>query len=210
MRRLDRSIAQVPTALGNYTYGIHTWENVTTPDKANIRASLEQMQGRRCAYCEGSLDELGQHIEHFRRKRVFPQLTFAWANLVWCCDSSDSCGHYKDRRGWPYDINNLIDPCGDDPDKFFRFRTDGSISIRSGLTPQERIKAEETLRVLNLNPGWGRLRNMRRRAVSSYLDMAAGEHDLSEADLQQIFQDELVLAADQPFYTAIRHALTLG
>jgi uncharacterized protein (TIGR02646 family) len=210
MRRLDRTAVPAPAALGNYRPGTHKWDDdVEYNDRVAIQNSLEQMQGRRCAYCEGSLDELGKHIEHFRRKHIFPQLTFAWENLLWSCQASDSCGHFKDRngKGWPYEVNNLINPCVDDPDRFFRFRTDGSISIRHGLSQTERTKAEETLRVLNLDDG--RLRNMRKRAVAAYLNMAIGDHGFTEADLQQLFQSELLIAADYPFYSCVRHALTL-
>jgi hypothetical protein len=70
MRKLDRASFATPPCLTNYQPGTHTWKDVTHADKAEIRQHLEQMQGRRCAYCEGSVDSLGQHIEHFRRKCV--------------------------------------------------------------------------------------------------------------------------------------------
>lgn len=208
MKKLNRAGIAAPRALGNYTHPTNNWDDITPIDKEEIRNTLEQMQGRQCAYCEGSVDELGQHIEHFRRKRIFPQLTFAWDNLLWCCGAHDSCGHYKDRRGSPYDINHLLNPCVHNPDNFFRFRTDGSISICRGLNQQDRMMAQETLRVLNLDPEWGRLRQMRMRAVSAYIPLLNDLRDFTEAELQQLLQDELDQARSLPFYTAIRHALT--
>ncbi|MGE3261386.1 MAG: retron Ec78 anti-phage system effector HNH endonuclease PtuB [Bacteriovoracia bacterium] len=208
MKQLNRAAVAPPGVLVNYSHPANTWDDVSTPDKAEIRTALEQMQGRRCAYCEGSIDELGQHIEHFRRKRVFPHLTFAWDNLLWCCDARDSCGHYKDRKGWPYDINHLLNPCIHDPDNFFRFRTDGSISIRRGLNQQELRMAQETLRVLNIDPEWGRLRQMRKRAVSTFLTLLDDLNGFTETELQQLLQDELIQARGLPFYTVVRHALT--
>jgi uncharacterized protein (TIGR02646 family) len=80
MRRLDRSAVAAPACLAGYSHATHCWDDVTTGDKQQVRVDLEQMQGRRCAYCEGDIDTLGQHIEDFRRKRRFPQLTFAWNN----------------------------------------------------------------------------------------------------------------------------------
>jgi uncharacterized protein (TIGR02646 family) len=214
MRKLNRTAVAVPACLAAYSHPAHCWDDVTSTDKAQIHVCLEQMQGRRCAYCEGSLDMLGRHIEHFRRKGQghFPQLAFDWTNLYWSCDQTDSCGHYKDNGAGPYNIADLIEPCVDDPDKFFRFRSDGTISIRLQLTQAERHKAEETLRVFNLNPKWGRLRNMRKQAVSGYI------RDVEEAinagftpdDLKEYFQEALQIATTLPFPTTVRHVLSEG
>jgi len=78
---LDRASHQAPNCLGSYKHGQHKWNDVTSEHKEQIRARLEEMQGRRCAYCEGSVDALGQHVEHFRRKHHYPALTFVWGNL---------------------------------------------------------------------------------------------------------------------------------
>jgi uncharacterized protein (TIGR02646 family) len=208
MRKLDRNGVTAPECLVNYQYTAQNWDDITALDRAEIRRHLEQMQGRRCAYCEGPLDALGQHIEHFRRKRRFPQLTFAWANLYWSCDQTDSCGHYKDHGAGAYNVDDLIEPCADNPDQFFRFRTDGTISVRSGLDPAQQRRAEETLRVFNLNPKWGRLRNMRKAALSTYVSLVDGVIEFSVGELQEFFSRELSEAAAQPFFTAIRHVLT--
>jgi uncharacterized protein (TIGR02646 family) len=210
MRKLNRADINEPACLANYQHGHHQWDDVTGENKAQIRQQLQHMQGRRCAYCEGSLDALGSHIEHFRRKAPghFPQLTFAWCNLFWSCDQPDSCGHYKDHGAGTYDVNDLIDPCVDNPDTFFRFRTDGTVNVRSDLGAADKHKAEETLRVFNLNPHWGRLRNMRKAAVSAYVSFVDGCVGFSAGELHDFFRDELAAAATLPFFTAIRHVLT--
>lgn len=207
MRRLDRSIVPPPACLSGYHHSRNCWDDVSAASKAEIRKSLEAMQGRKCAYCEGPLDSLGHHIEHFRRRHDFPHLTFDWSNLFWSCDQPDSCGRYKDGKAGRYNVNDLIDPCIDDPDRFFRFRSDGTISIRPGLSPADVRRAQETLRVFNLNPEGGRLRNMRRTVVSPYVSMVDGV-DFSAEELKEFFAEELRNAADLPFFTAIRHVLT--
>jgi uncharacterized protein (TIGR02646 family) len=208
MQKLNRNAIAAPTCLATYQHPAHNWNDVLTQDKDQIRTHLEQMQGRRCGYCEGPLDALGQHIEHFRRKKHFPELTFSWGNLYWSCDQTDSCGHYKDHGAGAYDVNELVEPCIDDPDQFFRFRTDGTISIRPGLSASAQRKAEETLRVFNLNPKWGRLRNMRKAAVSPYVSFVDKDVKFSVNELREFFSDELSHAVALPFYTAIRHVLT--
>ena len=210
MRKLDRDCAEAPECLAGYDHRTDTWKSLTGEHKQQIRACLETLQGRRCAYCEGDLDLLGQHIEHFRRKSrfQFPELTFAWSNLYWSCDCDDSCGHYKDKRAGAYDVADLLNPCLDDPDKFFRFRSDGRISLRDGLGEIDLRRAQETLRVLNLDPQWGRLRKMRAAVLVGYVSLVDDGAGLSNGELREYFEDVLLAAEAEPFSTAIRHVLT--
>lgn len=212
MRYLDRMAVPAPACLGSYTHHTNSWDNVTGLHREQIRARLQQMQGRRCAYCEGGIDALGQHIEHFRRKSQFQVLTFEWGNLYWSCDQTDSCGHYKDHGAGHYNVADLIDPCAEDPDAFFRFRADGTITIRAGLTAHDQHRAAETLRVFGLDEKWGRLRNMRKGAVAGYIRDAdeAIKVGFGPADLQEYFKEALVAAAAEPFPTVVRHVLTEG
>jgi uncharacterized protein (TIGR02646 family) len=205
MRRLDRTPIAAPASLAGYHHGANTWNDVAGEHKREIRQCLEQMQGRRCAYCEGSLEVLGQHIEHFRRKFYHPQLTFSWGNLYWSCDQSDSCGHYKDHGAGTYVPDDLLDPCVDDPDRYFRFRSDGTVQVRSGLTSREEHRARETLRVFNLHADFGRLRNMRKGAAATYLGLLNELVALTEAERRDYVQLEIQASAGEPFCTLIRH-----
>lgn len=205
MRKLVRD--EAPACLGGLHHERDHWDDLG--DRKNeIQTCLERMQGRRCAYCEGPLDTLGAHIEHFRRRKCFPALTFSWTNLFWSCNQYDSCGHYKDSGAGAYDVDHLIDPCLEDPDKYFRFRSDGTISIRHGLSDSEKHKAEETLRVFNLHPNWGRLRNMRKAVLAGYANLVEDAAGFPPTELCDLFKDELAATADLPFSTAIRHVLT--
>lgn len=210
MHRLDRTIAPVPSCLASYRQGVDTWDDVSPTDKAQIRACLEVMQGRRCAYCEASIDDLGYHIEHFRRKRDFPQLTFTWSNLLMCCGKDDCCGHHKDRAGSPYDIADLVDPTNEEPDEYFWFLETGMIDVRGGCQATQARRARETLRVLNLNQH-GRLRPMRARQLKWYKDSKVGFIEelleLPDADRRPFIQEELAETASEPFFTIIRHFL---
>ncbi|WP_082559273.1 retron system putative HNH endonuclease [Methylobacterium sp. Leaf94] len=210
MRKLDRATCPAPACLGTYTHGAHTWGDVSSDHKREIRAQLIAMQGHCCAYCEGDVVSLGQHIEHFRRKSLHPALSFDWKNLFSSCDQRSSCGHFKDRGAEAYDISDLINPCDEDPDTFFIFRADGTISIRKGLSLLDQRRAAETLRVFSLDAKWGRLRAMRKAAVSGYLDDAdaAFNEGWSLDEIRAFFQMELEIAQDLPFCTAIRHVLT--
>lgn len=208
MKRLHRANVPAPVCLACYQHGIHSWGHVTPVHKQDIRNSLRNLQGEVCAYCEGPLDQLGQHIEHFRRKSLHPTLTFSWGNLYWSCDKQDSCGRYKDHGAGAYSPADLVDPCVDDPDLFFRFRSNGSIGIRVGLSSQDTHRAEETLRVFCLDPEYGRLRRMRQAAVAGYVGLVDGGHGFTAADLAELFESELLAIQGKPFSTAIRHVLT--
>jgi uncharacterized protein (TIGR02646 family) len=210
MRKLERGACPTPSCLGRYDYDVHIWNDVSFAHKVEITTHLEAMQGRRCAYCEGDIDGLGQHIEHFRRKGdpTHRHLTFNWSNLYWSCDQRDSCGHFKDCGAGPYSVTDLIDPCLDDPDFFFVFRSDGTINVRQGLSARDEHRANETLRVFSLDRG--RLRAMRKARVSGYINDAdeAFTAGLSPEDIQAYFADVLRWEEGLPFYTAVRHVLT--
>lgn len=212
MRKLDRAARPAPPCLGHYDHGAHSWKDVAPDHKAEIKAHLETMQGRRCAYCEGDIDVLGQHIEHFRCKGdpSYRHLTFDWSNLFWSCDQKHSCGRFKDNGAGQYNVADLIEPCCDDPDAFFIFQADGTISVRRGLSAQDERRARETLRVFRLDADWGRLRAMRKAAVFGYVNDAdeAVNAGLSPDDIREYFADVLECAKSLPFYTAIRHVLT--
>jgi uncharacterized protein (TIGR02646 family) len=210
MKKLEREVCPAPPCLGSYHHGAQSWQDVVPDHKSEIRMHLEMMQGRRCAYCEGDIDVLGQHIEHFKRKGLHPALTFDWENLFWSCDQTDSCGHFKDHGAGPYNVADLINPCCDDPDAFFIFQADGTISLRCGLSAADAHRARETLRVFSLDADWGRLRAMRKAAVSGYIEDAdtAFNEGWTPDDIRAYFAEELEYANQLPFYTAIRHVLT--
>lgn len=212
MHQLDRTAVPSPACLASYNHGTQNWGQVTPDHKDEVRTHLEQLQGRRCAYCEASLDTFGQHIEHFRRKSLFPTLTFAWTNLLWSCDCSDHCGHFKDHGAGSYDPDDLIDPTIHDPERFFWFFSDGSIRLRTGLNDSERNRANETLRVFNLDSEHGPLRHMRRAHCTGYI--RAGEEIAEVAQVSPpeewlpFLEEELANTRHLPFATAIKHTLS--
>jgi len=205
MKKLDRSITIEPACLSDYCYKTKNWDAVTSEDKEQIRNGLFDMQGRCCAYCEGPLDVLGQHIEHFRRKSHHPYLTFQWSNLFWSCDQRDSCGHFKDHGAGVYSPNDIVNPCLEDPDHFFKFRSNGTIDIREGISAAEAHRAKETLRVFNLDQKFGRLRTMRKCAALPYIQAVDDILGLAPPDRTEFIDAEIQAAENLPFSSVIRH-----
>jgi uncharacterized protein (TIGR02646 family) len=211
MKCLDRTRVPAPPCLCRYQHGRDNWGAVDASDKEEIQRHLDRLQGGLCAYCEGSLDVLGRHIEHLRQRSSFPKLTFEWENLFASCTQEDSCGRYKDNHAERFNPGDLLNPCdpGDDPDQFFRFRTDGTIDVRAGLAAREQHRARETLRVFNLDPDHGRLRSMRRRAVEAYQavepDICSALLEFSDEERRAFIREEIERTRNEPFSTVIRH-----
>lgn len=208
MHKLDRSCA--PACLARFKHGRDNWSAVSKQDKAEIWAALEAMQGPRCAYCEAGITPDSRHIEHFVQKDRRPALTFAWDNLFGSCNREDSCGKHKDRLP-PYDAAALIKPYLDDPDDYFVFTSLGTIAVRSGLSPAQQRRAEETLRVFNLDAEHGALRYQRQQAAVGYVQDAEFFAEMAlllpEADWLPALQKVLSDVSELPFATTIRHVL---
>ena len=210
MHKLDRSSVAKPSCLASYNYQQHTWEDMSSSDKSQIRNSLKKMQACRCAYCEGPIYSNNGHIEHFRRKNPahFPQLSFAWCNLFLSCDSREHCGHHKDRPSTGYyNPADLVKPDKDDPDQFFYFHSSGEIRSRSGIDTGQSMRAKETIRVFNLNRST--LKSARRSALRAYEKREPGILEalmaFEEADRQQFISEEIEATRKDPYWTVIRH-----
>ena len=208
MHRLQRGRA--PACLDNYRHGQHRWNNLSAAEKQEIWQALDAMQQERCAYCEAPLYNNRKHIEHFRQRALYPQGTFEWSNLFGSCNRSDSCGKHKDRCG-PYNHRNLIKPDEENPDDYFVFVSDGTIAARSTLSDHARRRANETLRIFNLDARHGALRQRRRQAAAGYLQTAQELQEVAEAfdesEWRPFLEQELEAIQDEPFVTVIRHAL---
>jgi len=209
MHQLQRPAA--PTCLGKFRHGGNDWNDVSSADKAEIWQQLNQMQQQRCAYCECSIaGERKAHIEHLRQRSRYPQGTFEWSNLFGSCNHVDSCGKYKDACG-AYHHQDLIKMDVEDPEYFFMFVADGTIAVRSGLSDDEKRRAHETLRILNLDAKHGRLRQMRQSAVQGYVQTAeelmAMAESFDESEWMSLLQQELETIRNEPFATAIKYVL---
>jgi len=104
-----------------------------------IKARLEEMFGKKCAYCESLVAAVSYlHVEHFRPQSIFPAVAYTWSNLLLACERCNS-GHKGDQfplrdgsQPWEdpahpcsivkEDDQLLVDPCRDEPSEFFAFR----------------------------------------------------------------------------------------
>lgn len=209
MHKLVRPIP--PSCLSQYQHGRDNWGSVTQDHKSEIWLKLDEMQQHRCAYCEAEIktarENSNSHIEHLRQRRSYPQCTFLWSNLFGSCNRQDSCGKHKDNLP-PYNQQDLIKMDEEDPEQFLDFLSDGNVVPAKGLNPDDKHRAEETIRIFNLN---GALRQIRETAVKGYLqtaeEIATYVEEFDEADWLPLLQDELDKIESLPFTTAIKHVL---
>lgn len=209
MHFLDRTSVPAPSCLSNYRHGSDEWKKLSRngTDYLEVTSTLDVLQGTRCAYCESALGLA--HVDHFFQRSRVPQLTFVWENLFRSCERQESCGRYKDRQ--PYAPSDLIKPDVDDPEHFFRFKSDGTIDVREGLTPAETKRAQETLRVLSLDEERGPLRATRMTHVAGYVQTGLELFELAAEfgeDAQALIDGEVAQTAHLPYATAIKHVLT--
>lgn len=209
MHKLDRPMP--PNCLSSYQHGRDNWGKVTPDHKSEIWLKLDEMQQHRCAYCEAAIktesSKSNSHIEHLRQRRNFPQGTFLWGNLFGSCKRQDSCGIHKDGLP-PYNHQDLIKMDDENPENFLEFLADGNVVPINGLSQADKHRAEETIRVFNLN---GALRQIRETAIKGYLqtaeELAAYAAEFDEADWFPILEEELNQIKHLPFTTAIKHTL---
>ena len=116
----------------------------------SVRDALKQLFNRKCAYCESRFAHTSYgHIEHFRPKATFPELTFNWNNLLWACGMCNSAEYKGDRFLEAVDGGPILSPCNDIPGDHLEFVYD---DVREearvvGQTPRGR----KTVELLGLN-----------------------------------------------------------
>jgi uncharacterized protein (TIGR02646 family) len=220
MHKLDRSSVPVPECLEVARQEGRSYKQLRPHESREIRTRLLELQQDRCAYCERRTDDRpqhGGHIEHFRQQSAGhcagdPTLDLCWENLFWSCVDPFTCGKFKDAcyRGAGvrrrYDPATLLDPARDDPEDYLVFVHDGTVRVRDDLDEAGRARAEETIRVFQLNDS-AYLRKSRQDAVRPYLVIFQAVTTFDLAALAAFVRSELQQSSAAPFATTIKHFL---
>ena len=108
-----------------------------------------------CAYTEKCISSDNSHIDHFRKKDQFPSLTFDWDNLLVSCNDEDYGGKHKDNthKVKPEDYEHIVNPVLEDFNDYVDISLTGKMFPKSSLTEGQRLRAEKTIKVFNLNNG---------------------------------------------------------
>ncbi len=107
---------------------------------------LMEEQNFQCAYTEIRLEPEKSHIDHFKKKSLFPNLAFEWENLLTSCNYDYYGARFKDRQIKREQYQNLINPVAEDPQQYFTYSFTGEI-----LIDENNEKAKITRDLFNLN-----------------------------------------------------------
>lgn len=140
------------------------------------RYILEKEQSNLCAYTEKRIDDSnkGCHIDHFKKRDHFPDLTFDWNNLLVSCDDKDYGAKYKDKNEGDKtlkekDYDDIINPTEEDPNEYFIYDTLGEIIAKD---TRSKDKAERTIECFNLNHH--ALKECRKRHIDILINYSKG------------------------------------
>ena len=167
-------------------------EWATPAAKTILKETLNKMAHGKCVFCEGLLDAQAHlEVEHYLAKTVEIDLTFEWNNLFPACAKCNGAKRDADHKG------SLLKPDDDDPEDYFVVHPNGELELRPGLTPKQRHRAEETIRICDLQRG--ALRTLRREALRRCGEwLQTGGHTSRHDDL---------LEPHRQYKLAIRHQL---
>lgn len=154
MRKIDK--AQAPQEFSSFVKHCspREWGELPADISRECRRHiLEHEQRNLSAYTERPLDfnQDGLHIDHFRKRDLFPQLTFSWQNLLVDEHNPSYGADHKDGQNGVHstaDYEKLIYPVAEDAASFFEYMFDGTIVARDDA---DKERADYTIDVFNLN-----------------------------------------------------------
>ncbi len=205
------------------------WNSMPRPVKFAIRDRLYRHQYGLCGYCEGSLGELGRHIEHVEPKGGVAGnsgRTYDYTNLIASCQGDTdrpkaagqdgSCGHFKDQQiqaKGTFSIGDFVSPRETGCDGLFNYLLDGRIVPKAATGTVSNRRAAYTIQLVGLD--CNRLKN-RRRAISEKLIRQIDRFKDQPAVLQQLANHYLGAHVDSsgntvllPFYSTRKQRLGL-
>jgi uncharacterized protein (TIGR02646 family) len=126
---------------------------------------LKTEQNLQCAYCESAInsDKTKSHIDHFKRKHLFPELTFNYYNLLVSCNNPNRCASTKDSSVKSIEVyDNIINPVTEKPHEYYDYNISGKLISKNK-------KAKFTEDIFNLNhAGLRQQRSIVAMAVQAY------------------------------------------
>lgn len=168
--------------------------------KKAVKQALMTEQGYICCYCEDRLSDDGSHIEHFQPKSDPKIDPLDFSNLLCSCQNELTrgepryCGQLK--GNW-FDAQKLISPLDPTCEKRFAFTADGWIQPAYDHDEGAIITIEK----LGLNIP--KLRNLRQRAIESFIDPSLSDRELEDFVNSYLEPDNL--GQFNPFWTTVRY-----
>ena len=105
-------------------------------EESRLQILIEE-QNQLCGYTEVYINDLTDcHIDHYRKKGMFPQLTFNWNNLIVATKDSSFGANYKDSKYKikKYEYQNIFNPIEDNVELFFDYTSWGEITPKTSIS----------------------------------------------------------------------------
>jgi TIGR02646 family protein len=147
MKRIDKQ--QAPEFFTEFVRknSPQQWNDIT-PVRTKLRQCLREEQQLCCAYTEVNLPDSGKcHIDHFKTRNLFPELTFDYNNLLVSCNHETYGAKHKDKRiKNKEDYTDLINPVEESSDEYIEYTFLGDVEARNNSA-----KGKKTIEYFNLN-----------------------------------------------------------
>ncbi len=143
------------------------WEDFHSNDQVAYKSCREQAlkeQLEECAYTglwlgEGTKQTI--HIDHFKKKAIYPELTFYWNNLFVAAKDLDCGADYKDKKisgpraSSDKSYDNILSPLERNLSDYFWYRQDGAVIPHPSINDDKLIsKINNTIDIFNLNSSY--------------------------------------------------------
>ena len=124
-----------------------TWKQVSFDIGFDMRTyMLMEEQNFQCAYTEIRLEPEQSHIDHFKKKSLYPNLTFHWNNLLTSSNYDFYGARFKDKHIKKEHYQNIINPVVENPQQYFSYSFTGEI-----LVDPKNEKTKLSIEMFNLN-----------------------------------------------------------
>lgn len=163
--------------------------------KEQLKKELAEEQHNLCCYCCAELTLKNSHIEHFRPRNKYPQLSLEYNNLHISCNGKDgdSCGHKKE--DW-FEEGVTLSPLEEDVEEKFVYYRNGKIVEKDDCE-----KVEENIKRLSLNEERLKIARMQALACSGIEDAESLEElEILLDDLMEMYGGEIC-----PFWNILRY-----
>lgn len=158
MRKINKR-TPIPGFNGNnFNNSCNNWSDFHEDHKDIFEESrsviLTDEQNQLCGYTEIYINDLKDcHIDHYKKKSVFPELTFEWNNLIVATKDGNFGANYKDNKSGIQKNNygNIFNPVIDNVENYFDYTTWGEVTPKTAISEVENQKAIKTIEVFNLN-----------------------------------------------------------
>lgn len=128
------------------------WEDFKPDIRVQSRDHiLREEQYELSAYTEKNISKSKLHIDHFRKRVLFPKLTFDWNNFLVDEKEANYGADYKDNHISKEDYKLIVNPVIDDPSHYFGYQVNGEIIPALELSDSDKKRAKKTIEIFNLN-----------------------------------------------------------